>query len=74
MSNEYKTVVIEHDFALSTDDVKGEFNLKSGEMDESFGVVPLSHPEDTIQVYAVKVSENAATRMAAQPSYLTVKP
>lgn len=57
-------VTLKTDFALSLQDVKDEFNLKAGDIDEGFGVIPLSHPEDTDQIYVVSVTEDAADRMA----------
>lgn len=60
-------VTLKSDFALSLQNVKEEFNLKANEIDESFGVIPLSHPEDTDQIYVVTVSEEAAERMAHRP-------
>ena len=57
-------VTLKSDFAVSMQDVKETFNLKAGEIDEDFGVIPLSHPEDTDQIYVVTVTEEAAERMS----------
>jgi hypothetical protein len=56
-------VTLKTDFTLSMQDVKSEFNLQAGEINEDFGVVPLSHPEDTDQLYVVTVTEDAADKM-----------
>jgi hypothetical protein len=63
-------VTLTTDFTLSLQEVKDEFNLKAGEIDEQFGVVPLSHAEDTEQVYCVNVPEEVGTRMQNQGSKL----
>ena len=51
------------DFTLSLDTVKQTFNLKAGEINEQLGVKPLSHAEDTDQLYVAEVTQGAAQRM-----------
>ena len=63
-------VTLTTDFTLSLQQVKDEFNLKAGEIDEAFGVIPLSHAEDTEQVYCVSVPQEVGERMQAQGSKL----
>lgn len=61
--NEMERVTLKHDSALSLEEVKTAFNLAAGEINEEAGVVPLCHAEDTVQIYAVEVTSDAAARM-----------
>jgi hypothetical protein len=63
LQKEFVLVSFVRDDELPLDKLKEEFTLRSQDIDETFGVVALSHPLDDEQLYCALIEAQAAKRI-----------